>query len=453
LDSLRTFEGDDLRDVLTHVRGACGPDATIVEVVRSRRGGVGGFFARPHFQVSVSDATASTPLPPVAPEASSTASIPGEEDTDLADAHHDDITATTLEIDCSPAEVEAAAEAEAGTAPDAELDEFSARFAAELALALDELDADDSPESAPAPAPAPSAGTPAAAEPERQLVAVGATAVASARCQSESATILGPLSSAPSPPARLLLGPDELARGPRGRGPSAGGPTSGSGSPGARHDGSDVDLGALHAHRARLRDVSAPSTAGAGEPDDVDLWTLLDRFAALTPPDRPNRARTGRLAVIGPHHLSIPVARAHAGDCEVLVVTRHHIPDLPARQIVDDDPATTHLAGLTRDRRQSLVVAIDASSSVNDLAWARRVAAAIGARQRHLVVPSHQPVDEVRAVVELLTVTALDLVDVAADADPEAFCAIGIPVTTVEGHAASPALWAALALERRSHAR
>jgi hypothetical protein len=442
LDSLRTFEGDDLRDVLTHVRGACGPDATIVEVVRSRHGGVGGFFARPHFHVSVSDPTASAPLPPAAPEASSTASTPGEDDTDLGiDDAHEDLTATMAEIDRSLA-------AEAG--PDAELDEFSARFAAELALALDEFDADDAPEAAPTP----STGAPAAAEPERQLVAVGATGFASARGQSDSATILGSLSSAPVQPAHLLLGTGDLRRGQKVRGPSAVGPTSpGSRSPGARRDGSDVDSAGPHALRAPLRDVSAPSTADAGGSDDVDLWTLLDRFAALTAPDRPNRARTRRLAVIGPHHLSIPVARAHAGDCEVLVVTRDDVPDLPARQIVDDDPATTHLAGLARDRRQRLVVAIDASSSVNDLAWARRVAAALGAKQRHLVVPSHQSGDEVRAVVELLAVTALDLVDLAADADPEAFCAIGIPVTTVEGHAASPALWAALALERRSHAR
>jgi hypothetical protein len=440
LDSLRTFEGDDLRDVLTHVRGACGPDATIVEVVRSRRGGVGGFFARPHFHVSVSDPTPASPLPPAAPEGSSITSSPGEHVTDLeTDDTHDDATATAPATHRSPTE--------AGAAPDAELDEFSARFAAELAVALDEFDAD-------APEPTPSTGAPAATQPERQLMAVGAAAVPAARCQSESATILGPLLSGPSQPAHLLLGAEDLARGQNGRGPSAGGPTSpGSRSPRARRDRPDVESGAPHAHRAPLRDVSAPATADAEGSDDADLWTLLDRFAALAPPDRPNRSRTGRLAVIGPHHLSIPVARAHAGDHELLVVTRDEVADLPARQIVDNDPPTTHLTGLARDRRQRLVVAIDASSTVNDLAWARRVALAVGAKQRHLVVPSHQAVDEVRALVELLAITALDLVDLAADTDPEAFCAIGIPVATVEGHAASPALWAALALERRSHAR
>jgi hypothetical protein len=440
LDSLRTFEGDDLRDVLTHVRGACGPDATIVEVVRSRRGGVGGFFARPHFHVSVSDPTGSALLTPAAPAPSSVASSPGEHVADLEiDDTDDDEAATAPALDGSPTE--------AGAAPEAELDEFSARFAAELALALDELDADP-------PDPTPSTSAPAATQPERQLVAVGAPATPAARCQSETATILGPLSSGPSQPAHLLLGAEDLARDRNGRGPSASGPTSpGSRSPRSRRDRPDVESGAPHAHRAPLRDVSAPATADAEGSDDADLWTLLDRFAALAPPERPNRARTGRLAVIGPHHLSIPVARAHAGDCEVLVVTRDDVADLPVRQIVDDDPASARLTGLTRDRRHRLVVAIDASSNVNDLAWARRVAAVIGARQRHLVVPAHESVDDVRALVELLAITALDLVEITVDAAPEAFCAIGIPVATLDGHAASPALWAALALERRSRAR
>jgi hypothetical protein len=446
LDSLRTFEGGDLRDVLTHVRGACGPDATIVEVVRTRRGGVGGFFARPHFHVSVSDPTPAGPLPPPGPEACSTTSIPGEHEIDLgiddADDDDDDVTSTTLAVDPSLADTEAT--------PDAELDEFSARFAAELALALDDFDADD------APKPTTTTGAPPAMQPERQLVAVGsgaATAVPPAQCQSEPATILGPISAAPSQPAHLLLGPENLPRHQNGRGPSAGEPTSpGSTRPAPRRDRPDTGSDAQRAHRGPLRDVSARSTAGAAGSEDTDLWTLLDRFAALAPTDRPNRARTGRLAVIGPHHLSIPVARAHAGRAEVLVVTRDDVPDLPAGPIADIDPATTHLAGLTRDRRQRVVVAIDASSTVSDLAWARRVAAAIGAKQRHLVVPSRQAVDEVRAVVELLAITALDLVDLAADADPEAFCAIGTPIATLEGHPASPALWAALSLERRSRA-
>src|SRR5512133_29042 len=47
------LEGADLELLMTHVRADYGPDAVIVRAERVRTGGLGGFFAREHFELTI----------------------------------------------------------------------------------------------------------------------------------------------------------------------------------------------------------------------------------------------------------------------------------------------------------------------------------------------------------------------------------------------------------------
>ena len=47
------LEGADLRELVTEIRNEFGPDARIVKAERVRTGGVGGFFRKEHFEVTV----------------------------------------------------------------------------------------------------------------------------------------------------------------------------------------------------------------------------------------------------------------------------------------------------------------------------------------------------------------------------------------------------------------
>ncbi|NCT92663.1 hypothetical protein GXB85_17145 [Cellulomonas sp. APG4] len=74
------LDGDDLRDLMLRVRDEMGPGARIVKAERIRTGGVGGFFAREHYELTVevpdAPAAARRPQParrPAAPEAARTA--------------------------------------------------------------------------------------------------------------------------------------------------------------------------------------------------------------------------------------------------------------------------------------------------------------------------------------------------------------------------------------------
>jgi hypothetical protein len=47
------LEGDDLEQLLTRVRAEYGPEAVLVRAERVRTGGLGGFFAREHFELTI----------------------------------------------------------------------------------------------------------------------------------------------------------------------------------------------------------------------------------------------------------------------------------------------------------------------------------------------------------------------------------------------------------------
>ncbi|HEY0119408.1 MAG TPA: hypothetical protein VGC04_11565 [Cellulomonas sp.] len=65
---LLLLEGEDLPELMARVRDELGPRATIVRAERVRRGGLGGFFAREHYELTVEVAEPPRPAPrPAAP--------------------------------------------------------------------------------------------------------------------------------------------------------------------------------------------------------------------------------------------------------------------------------------------------------------------------------------------------------------------------------------------------
>ncbi|MGY6499356.1 MAG: hypothetical protein ACXIVQ_00455 [Acidimicrobiales bacterium] len=56
-----TFDGPHLDELLDRVRRELGPDATILEATKRRRGGIGGFFAKEWYEVTVEDAAPTAP--------------------------------------------------------------------------------------------------------------------------------------------------------------------------------------------------------------------------------------------------------------------------------------------------------------------------------------------------------------------------------------------------------
>ena len=67
MTSQRRHGGERLDDVLARVREEHGPDANIVSADLTRRGGIGGFFARETFEVVVEVDSDTTPAATVAP--------------------------------------------------------------------------------------------------------------------------------------------------------------------------------------------------------------------------------------------------------------------------------------------------------------------------------------------------------------------------------------------------
>ena len=127
-----------------------------------------------------------------------------------------------------------------------------------------------------------------------------------------------------------------------------------------------------------------------------------------------------------------------------------------------DAPAPAAVTSVLRDADEALrpsrrrgaaqpheIVAVDVGQGTRGLAWARRVLDGLDARHVRLAVAATDPPDEIRALIDLLDgVAAVDVVAAEGAAIPvEYLLNLGVPVGTVGGWPATPALWAALALE------
>jgi hypothetical protein len=144
-------------------------------------------------------------------------------------------------------------------------------------------------------------------------------------------------------------------------------------------------------------------------------------------------------------------ARAGMEEGDVLVASPVARDDVPSWLRLDG-PATT-AARVERWRRSDrpVVVAVDLAPGRDGHAWAADVLAAIGADEVRLVARAWQVTDELGPKAAVLGgIDGLELVEVDAAAEPEAFLDLDLPVMGIDGRVATPELWAALLIERRN---
>lgn len=365
------FDGPHLEEVLERVGRELGPDAVILEANRTRRGGVGGFFAREWFEVVVAARA-------------------------LAD-DADDSAAASRSIGSAASAVDGAALL---AMADAVEDRVEPR----------ELDAADT-----------FAGV--LARVGGGLGEAGPAVASDAAPTGHRGHGLRPPAAAPDPTPVTVPVPLDV---PRPAAPTPARPAVAA--PAAR----------------RLRDLALP-----------EMLAHLDRLvptATLPAVAAPIVAVVGDLTV-GRSVAAGLAARLGLGDADVVVATASPQDAVPAWMLVDG-PGTAR-ARVARWRRgeHPVVVAVDLTPGRDGHAWAAEVLAALDADQVRLVARAWQVTDELAAKAAILGgVDGLELVELDAAAEPEAFLELALPVLGLDGRAASSEMWAALLMERRNDA-
>jgi hypothetical protein len=203
------------------------------------------------------------------------------------------------------------------------------------------------------------------------------------------------------------------------------------------------------------RKAKSSATAKAARPAPAGALDLMARFAAV--PTAPEAPAAGTVVVVGTPADALVVARKLAGGDTPIVLASPDAgaADAPGITVVPDVEAAARLrAGAITGRARRVatphrIVVVDAGTGTRGLAWARRVVDVLEPDHVRLAVHAGQAGDDVRATADLLDdVVALDVVTGDGDAVAvDDLLAIGVPVGSVGGWPASPALWAALTLE------
>lgn len=188
------------------------------------------------------------------------------------------------------------------------------------------------------------------------------------------------------------------------------------------------------------------------------LWQMLDRYASL--PFLAERPPAGVTVVVGAvEHVAVAAAgvavRAGVDPAQVLLAAAEPCgvvsPWLWVGSPEEAAERTTQQMGRAGGRtRPRIVLAVACGSDDDGRRWVDQVIEAVGAVRRHVAVAARADQPEVEALVARFDADALDLVGLDDAVAPDGLCRLGLPVTTLEGRPASPALWAALAIERSS---
>ena len=394
MTTLRTFEGRELEQLLDHVQAECGPDATIVSANRVRKGGVKGFFATEVFELTVEDPSG--------------ASSAGAAD-DLVEEPIDEV---------DPREREQ-------------------RFAAALAAAVEGFE--DAHESHRDQDPG-EALVPPSSSAQALLARSAGVPVAAMSVSSAMAASLGP------PPATAI---------------GVTGSTTTSvvdevDSPPARRPSASAGRATEARPVPRRRPPARPVTPAASEPENPTLWQLLERYASL--PTLAERPPPGVTVVVGAADHVVVAApgvavRSGLDAAQVLVASPELLPAIVPWQWVGSaqeaaERVAAQLARAGGRARPRLVLAVVCGSDEESRRWADGVIEAVEAVRRHVVVAARADEAQAGELLARFDGDALDLVGLDDAAAPDELCRLGLPVTTLEGHPASPALWAALTIER-----
>jgi hypothetical protein len=392
LPSQQRFEGPDLEVLLDDVRDRFGPDVAIVEANRVRKGGVGGFFAREVYEVVVESDDAVTPPPAERPRSL----------LDLVDAVQDGPAAPTS---TQPQfyDVERRGDLDQPVRPSA------AAMSSEGAAFADVLDRIAR----------------ATAAPEPQVAAAPASSPATAP-------------TAPAPdvdePFRSFADIAPTARRPE---PEP-----------VRHRAPEVD-------RAALARLGLPGRLVRKAPTDLDRLSTLLHLAEAFPRARELPSTPGTvIALVGDRGgMERAVTWVHEqlglAPNRLMLASRSETRVFPAGRRMSSPQEAGELGRSWRRVGVPTLVVVDDPVGIRTTSWARHVLDALEPSAVWAVVDAQRKPEDVVAWAERIGgVDAIALDGTDQTASPAAIVGTGVPVGLIDGHAASPARWAAVLDER-----
>jgi hypothetical protein len=409
------LDGPDLEELLVRARDEYGEDVRIVKADKVRSGGIGGFFAREHYELSIELNEAINE----AIEADDARAARGTQDAEARvgrgaeDADERPISLLDLADAISDREFQSRATQQAeplpftpGIGPTVSTE--GASFASILAGLTQTV------------------AEPASEQPAREAPA-------------DKAVEVRP-TFAPAAPARIVEPTREderLQQRATRRARSVARPTS-----------SEISL-------RDLRDLGLPRTMlPARERGDL-LSVLVNGLRALPPAPRLPLVGGNIVAIVGEGEgawdAALQVAHAMGLDEKAMAyLTAGGAPAriAPARRVTDLEQLQVRLERW-RKRTTPTIVVVDAPMSVKAAAWSRKAVNALDASAVWLVVPATRKTEDVARWAERLGHTdGLVVTDVDASSDPASVLQLNIPVAWLDGRAATPGAWAGLLIDR-----
>lgn len=416
------LEGRELAPLLDRVRSELGPHARILSAEKVRSGGIGGFFARQRFELTVEVDDL-----PAEPATSGSAAVTSSAGPAAAPA-------SLLEL------ADRVSDHEHAAAVSTETPSFTSLLS-RLGVSIDGSPAPSAAAHVPAPAGRPAAAAVAAAAVGAPPPSLSPVPVPAPRRPTEPSVTTAAQTATGQPSAAVALRDGDTPALPCTTTTSVAVAL-------VPETGTADDVRAT----GELSRLGLPLHLQPADGDDPVYPALLQTLRRL--PRAPRTANRGGevLAVVGPLHLALDLARQLAGDLglplasAVFAATDGPVDtEVSARQQVQDvDTAVTHRATWRR-RRNLTVVAIDAPLTSAGAQQARSYLAAFGPTAVWGVVEATRKPQDVGAWTRAVGgVHALALTGVEETADPAAVLALGIPVGRLGSRAATPAVWASL---------
>lgn len=218
--------------------------------------------------------------------------------------------------------------------------------------------------------------------------------------------------------------------------------------PAARPTSSEISL-------RDLRDLGLPRTMlPARERGDL-LSLLVAGLRSLPPVPRLPMTGGNVVAIVGEGEgawdAALQVAHSMGLDEKALAyLTAGGAPAriAPSRRVTDLDQLQVRLERW-RKRTTPTIVVVDAPMSVKAAAWSRKAIAALDASAVWLVVPATRKTEDVARWADRIGNTdGLVVTDVDASSDPASVLQLNIPVAWLDGRPATPGAWAGLLIDR-----
>lgn len=406
------LDGEDLAGLMRRVRTEMGPDAVIVKAERVRTGGVAGFFAKEHFELTVE--VPERPRARISRRPAAIAPAPAAGLSALLDA------ADAAEVQEQVGRATTAASEAASAAPAAgprvstDADTF-----ASLLASIDDMA--DVPVTPPTPAP-PAPVEPTAAE--SALAGIAARLQPMARFAPRGAVVtpvtLDPIHGA-VPTADIVV-----------PAPRAGG-----------------------GNRRALLALGVPAALLGKGPLDETL-PLSDLLANLGRPPALLRTPGAIVAVVGDSAHALAVAtqmadRVGLDPHDVVLAGEMQAVAGHGRRLLSPSAAARHRARVA-DGEQVSIVAIGVGTAAEDWPTAAQFLAELGPDQAWVVVDARRKPADLRAWVSAVGGTRT--FDVAAASavhetqEPGTVLGLGLPVGWIDGLPTTPVVWAAVLSER-----